>query len=212
MANFVTTSRTGMDYALYGDKSHVVAGYIQQQLSAMPVQSTPYYSRMVEDLQSSYNYLMDASVKHHVVSSLRQSGIELDSNFVMELNSFEQLQHANITMQRWVMAEPTTRALYLQQNIDGYSDTYINTSGQDVGEKDYHYQLAMSGVPVEIGDDNTLIRFYPAEDDLREGDRLLSPYEKIAIQHTWERQRQLIADMGFDFTCNSETPVKINFE
>ncbi len=212
MASIVRTSTAGADYALYGDKSHMVASYIQQQLQAMPVYASPYHDRIQQSMQSSYNYLTDMAVKHEIVQSLRGAGVELGENFIMELRTFEELQNANLTMQRWVMADPFIRELYLEQNIDGYSDTYLNTSDKYVGPKDYHYQLAMSGVPVEVGDGKTITYFYHAEEDLREGDRKLSHHDKIAIQRTWANARHIAQEMGFDFTCKSETPTKINFE
>lgn len=212
MAIIVRSSSAGADFALYGDKSHMVAGYIQQQIQHMPVFASPYQERMLAAMQSSYNFLTDSAVRHNIVQSLRSAGVELGENFVMELRTFEELQNANLTMQRWVMSDPYIRELYLQQNIDGYSGTYINTSDKYVGARDYHYQLAMSGIPVEMGDGTTITRFYHAEEDLREGDRKLSHHEKIAIKHTCANARAIAQDMGFDFTCKSETPTKINFE
>lgn len=212
MAQIVSSSSSGIDYALYGDKSHVVAGYVQQQLLQMPMYASPYQERMQLSLQSSYNYLTNSAVKHDIVRSLRTAGVDLGENFIMELRTFEELQNANLTMQRWVMADPFFRNLYLHQNIDGYSDTYLNTSEKYVGERDYHYQLVMSGVPVELEGGKTLTRFYHGEEDLREGDRKLSHHEKIAVQHTWMNARHIATEMGFDFTSKSEVPTKINFE
>lgn len=212
MAIIVSSSDAGMDYAMYGDKSHFVAGYIQQQLQQMPVYGSDYQNRIHQSMQSSYGYLTDTSIRHGIVQSLRNAGVDLGENFIVELKTFEELQKANLTMQRWVMADPFVRQLYLDQNIDGYSQTYINTSGKYVGERDYHYQLVMSGVPVEVGDGRTLTKFYHAEEDLREGDRKLSHHDKIAIQRTWTNAREIAHELKFDFTCVSDTPVKINFD
>ena len=212
MAVIVSSSTSGIDYALYGDKSHVVANYVQQQLQQLPVYASAYQERMLNSLQASYSYLTDSAIKHNIVQSLRSAGVDLGNNFIVELRSFEELQNANLTMQRWVMADPFMRELYLAQNIDGYSDTYINTSDKYIAERDYHYQLAMSGVPVEVGEGQTLTSFYHAEEDLREGDRVLSHHETIAIQRTWANARHIATEMGFDFTCKSEVPTKINFE
>jgi hypothetical protein len=212
MAIIVSSSSTGIDYALYGDKSHVVAGYVQQQLQQMPMYASAYQERMYQSLQNSYSYLTDSAVKHDIVRSLRTAGVDLGENFIVELRTFEELQKANLTMQRWVMADPFVRQLYLDQNVDGYSDTYLNTSDKYVGERDYHYQLAMSGVPVELDNGMTLTKFFHAEEDLRDGDRKLSHHEKIAVQRTWANARVVASELGFDFTCQSETPTKINFE
>ena len=212
MAIIVSSSGTGIDYALYGDKSHVVAGYVQQQLQQMPVYASPYQERMQHSLQASYAYLTDSAIRNDIANQLRHVGVDLGENFIVELRSFEELQHANLTMQRWVMAEPSIRQMYLDQNLDGYSDTYINTSGKYVGERDYHYQLAMSGVPVDRPDGTSVVRFYHAEDELMPGDRALTHHEKIAIQRSWRNARDIARDMGFDFTNQSEVPSKINFE
>ena len=213
MATIIQAPELGIDYTLYGDRSHIVADYLHTQMQTMPVyQGNPYHDRVMQSVQASYAYLTDSATRHMVATTMQQAGVDLGDTFINELVTFEQFQSANLTMQRWVMACPDVRNLYLQDNIDGYTDTYVNTSGKRVGEQDYHYQLAMSGVPVDNADGTETVRFYHAEDDLYPGDRKLDHHEKVSIQHTWRNARSLIYDMGFDFTNQSETPTRINFE
>lgn len=212
MATIVRTSAAGMDYALYGDKSHIVASYIQEQLAHMPAFASSYGQSIQSSIQDSYNYLTNSAIKHNIMQTLHQVNIDLGESVICELRTFEELQNANLTMQRWLMTDPFMRQLYLDQNIAGYDGTYINVSENRIGDRDYNYQLAMSGVPVELEDGSVRVRFYHAEDELLEGDRKLNHHEKITIQRTWANARFIAQEMGFDFTSRSEVPTKINFE
>ena len=212
MGMVLSISEPALDMVLYGSKAGVLNNYLMRQMQSLAPAFNDFSTRIYNSIQSSYNFINDKLTQYGLMNQLEAQGIQALDNYYQDLTSFTQLQEANLTMQRWVMADPFIRELYLEQNIDGYSDTYLNTSDKYVGPKDYHYQLAMSGVPVEVGDGKTITYFYHAEEDLREGDRKLSHHDKIAIQRTWANARHIAQEMGFDFTCKSETPTKINFE
>lgn len=203
-----TIPEAAMDYVLYGDNSSVVSDYIQQQLAAMPVAFNAFTQRIRDAAVASYNYLNDTMVKYGIINSLQGSNVNIVDNYIHEINSFEGLQQANPVMQRWIMAHREVRQLYIDQNVDGYSDTYQNVFGKEVGEDDYNYRRVMSGRFVDLPDGSYKRSIYM--DDLMPGDRELEYHEKVAIRSTWEHIDNLLAECKFDFTCNSETPVKIN--
>ena len=128
-----------------------------------------------------------------------RSAWQLDE--IRPLFTIGELQHAPMTMQRWLMAEPTARALYHQQKIDGYSDTYIDMHPGDIGERHYDYRRAMDGLLVvdessEDGDWHAMQ--YP--DELLPNDAELELDQQIDIQQAWAFLQAKIADHGDDPT------------
>ena len=200
-------SEPALDLALYGDKSGILNNYLSQQLQNIKPAYNEFSNRIYQCLQSSYNFVNNQMVKYGLLNQLDSNGIQALDNYYADLTSFIALQNANATMQRWIMAHPDVRKLYLDQNIDGYSGSYQNVFGKEIGEDDYNYRRVMDGVMCDEGD-TTVVRQYL--DDLLEGDRELNHYEKVKILHTYDAIDYLLKECKFDFTCKSDEPSKIN--
>ena len=200
-------SEPALDLALYGDKSGILNNYLSQQLQNIKPAYNEFSNRIYQCLQSSYNFVNNQMVKYGLLNQLDSNGIQALDNYYADLTSFIALQNANATMQRWIMAHPDVRKLYLDQNIDGYSGSYQNVFGKEIGEDDYNYRRVMDGVMCDEGD-ITVVRQYL--DDLLEGDRELNHYEKVKILHTYDAIDYLLKECKFDFTCKSDEPSKIN--
>lgn len=200
-------SEPALDLALYGDKSGILNNYLSQQLQNIKPAYNEFSNRIYQCLQSSYNFVNNQMVKYGLLNQLDSNGIQALDNYYTDLTSFIALQNANATMQRWIMAHPDVRKLYLDQNIDGYSGSYQNVFGKEIGEDDYNYRRVMDGVMCDEGD-TTVVRQYL--DDLLEGDRELNHYEKVKILHTYDAIDYLLKECKFDFTCKSDEPSKIN--
>lgn len=200
-------SEPALDLALYGDKSGILNNYLSQQLQNIKPAYNEFSNRIYQCLQSSYNFVNNQMVKYGLLNQLDSNGIQALDNYYTDLTSFIALQNANATMQRWIMAHPDVRKLYLDQNIDGYSGSYQNVFGKEIGEDDYNYRRVMDGVMCDEGD-ITVVRQYL--DDLLEGDRELNHYEKVKILHTYDAIDYLLKECKFDFTCKSDEPSKIN--
>lgn len=100
------------------------------------------------------------------------------------LTNIGMAQHASVTMQRWVMAEPTVRKMYHEQKVEGYVDSYVDVHGQVYGSNHYDYRRATQGLIVETPEEGWQAATYM--EDLLEGDRELLLDEKADIQATWE--------------------------
>jgi hypothetical protein len=110
------------------------------------------------------------------------------SNELQELTKLAHFQHAPVVMQRFIMAEPTIRKLYLEQACDGYSDSYVNVHGNAIGEQHYDYRLVTDGLMVipdleKDPDAPWTITCY--QEDLLEGDQELMLAEQVDIRNTW---------------------------
>lgn len=105
-------------------------------------------------------------------------------DYIHEINTVQGFREANFQMQRWIMAEPTTRKLYHDQRCDGYSNTYTDLYPNDVGEQHYDYRRVMDGVVQELPGGGWVAPQY--WDELVPGDRELAIDEKVDIINTWD--------------------------
>lgn len=203
MGQVLTLSGPSFDMMVYGDKSNLLSNYLQQQLQQIGPGFNDISQRLYQSVVNSYNWVNDKLVQYGIKGELASSGLNVLDNQFIELLDWQALQNANLTMQRWIMCHPEVRQLYLDQNLDGYSDTYVNLNGKDVGEADYDYRRVMSGVLI----DDTVKHYF---DPLMPGDRELDHFEKDIILNTYSTIDWVLENCNLDFTCKGEKPSKIN--
>lgn len=209
MGIVVNVSEPGMDFLLYGNKSNIVSNYLYNQIQTLPKVFNEFSERVYNSMLNSYNFVNDKLTQYGILNEIKQSGVNVIDNYFDDLLTFKQLQEANLTMQRWVMSHPQIRQMYIDQNLDGYSETYKNIFGKEVGEKDYNYRLVMDGV-ITSTDDHWVVKHYI--DDLLPGDRELDHFEKAKILNTWQAMDWILDNCQYDFTIKSDQPVKFNKE
>lgn len=209
MGQVYNIPEAGLDMILYGNKSNVISNYLYNQMQSLPQVYNEFSERIRNAITASYNHVNDKLTQFGILNQLQNSGLKVIDNYYEELLTFQQLQNANLTMQRWVMAHPKIKQMYIDQNLDGYSGTYKNISGKTIGENDYNYRLAMDGglIPTEDG-----WVFNNYLEDLQIGDRELTHFEKVRIRNTWEAMDWFISTSKFDFTIKSDTPVIMNID
>ncbi len=199
-------SEPALDLVLYGNKSSALSTVLQNQLAYIQPGFNDFSNRVYQNLQNTYNFIHDKMVQYNILREVQGEGIEAVDNYFYECNSFAMLQNANTTMQRWIMSHPQVRQYYLEQNVDGYSNTYQNVFGKDIGIEDYNYRRVMNEVLID-GDDSWKVQYF--EEDLMPNDKELTYFEKIKVLHTYDTIDWILESCGkFDFT-NSEVS-KIN--
>lgn len=209
MGVVVNVPEAGLDYVLYGDKSNVISNYLYNQIQQLPQAYNEFSDRIRNAMTASYNYVNDKLTQYGILNQLQNNGVKVVDNYYEELLTFQHLQNANLTMQRWVMAHPQIKQMYVDQNLDGYSETYKNISGKTVGEDDYNYRLVMDGGLIPTND-GWVVKHYL--EDMQIGDRELTHFEKVRVRNTWEAMDWFLSTSQFDFTLKSDTPVKFNKE
>lgn len=209
MGIVVNVPQAGLDMILYGDKSNIISNYLYQQMQAIPQAFNEFSQRVFNAISSSYNYINDKLTQFGILNKLQESGAVIVDNYCQELLTFQQLQNANLTMQRWVMAHPQVKQMYIDQNLDGYSGTYVNISGKVVGENDYNYRRVMDGAVIPT-EDGWIAKHYL--EDLQIGDQELDHFKKTQIRNTWEAIDWFLSTCQFDFTLKNDEPVKFNKE
>ena len=207
MGQVLTLSEPALELMLYGSKTGIMNNYLQRQMQTIQPAFNEFSNRIYNTIQTSYNFINDKLTQYGLLNELHQNGVQALDNCYQELHSFTDLQNANFTMQRWVMAHPQVRQLYIDQNLDGYSNSYENVFGKNQGEQDYNYRRVMDGA-LESTDDHWVYKHYL--EDILPGDKELDHYEKSIIRNTYGTIDHLLSTCNFDFTNPSPEHTKIN--
>lgn len=197
MGIIVNASEPTLDLILYGDKSNIVSNYLSRQLQNLQPAYNEFSARIHNAMQTSYDYVNDRLLHYGLINQLNQSGVQVIDNYYSDLLTFNQLREANVTMQRWIMSHPEVRQLYLDGNLKGYPDTYINVSGETIGDSDYSYRRVMDGV---LQDTENGYRINHYLEDLHIGDKELEHFEKVRILNTYDAIDYILKTNDFDFT------------
>lgn len=196
MGQVIQVPDVGLDYLLYGDTRPSIEAYLQSQMTHIPQTLLSHGSTIYQALQRGFNYINNLA--HNVVlKQLENLGLREDDITIYALTSFREFQNANLATQRWIMANPSVRAIYLDNSCDGYSATYMDVDPGRIGPKHYDYMLATDGVLMDE-DDRIVIRYFDRE--LYPGDRELTTHEKHNIQRLWAASDWLLENTKFDFT------------
>lgn len=106
---------------------------LAQQYVQQSVQMNQYYN----------SDLIYDQVRNYVVQ--KGPGI-VHQDFIAPLYAPEQFRLANLSMQRWIMAEPGIRQSYNDGHISGYEETYIDHEPGMVGDHHSDYRHVMDGI------------------------------------------------------------------
>ena len=177
----------------YGTPHPGTMSFLSQQFENASTALTTAGQRFMENARTLYERISgsDAMRAMRVAGRAIRSMWQLDE--VRPLYSMEELQTAPLTMQRWIMAEPMLRKEYINQRVDGYSDTYHDVHQGDVGEAHYDYRRVMDGMivvddkPDSDGEYGWTATTY--FDDLLPDDSELLLEEKVDILETWTAVR-----------------------
>ena len=116
----INCPEAGLDRVLYGDKSSVLSNYLYTQMQAIPVAFNEFSQRVYNGVLSSYNFVNDKLIQYGIMNQLSNNGVAIVDNYYNNITSYADVQNANLLMQRWIMANPNVRQLYLSQDIDGH--------------------------------------------------------------------------------------------
>lgn len=135
------------------------------------------------------------------VQALRNLTAKVDnvwqSNVIHSCLTIEELQTANPFIQRYIMAEPRLRTMYLNNEVEGYNESYTNCHGNNVGSNHYDWRRVMDQVVV-VNDKGFEINHYYEE--LSEGEKELSIHEKVDILRTWNMVNHYLDENELDPT------------
>jgi hypothetical protein len=193
---FIEGGVDAFDALLYPEQNPNNDFYIQQQLNNFSQTLTHVGRQFIEGAKTVYEQLNSPEALRAAKAALRAARGYFTPNTIMYLDSLEAMQAAKSVMQRWIMAQPDVRDLYLAQRCAGYHDEYTNVFGNTRLDDNYDYRRVMDAIAVD-DDDGWYVRYYP--DDILDGDKELNFIEKVEILSTWDIVKMFV-DAGKDPT------------
>ncbi len=196
MAQIIHGGTAMFDAMLYGAPKQSTIDFLNRQFE----NASQHLSEATRQFyQGAYDAFQQIQNNDYASRMLRAAGRAINNMWMTEevqpLLDIGRLQHAPVTMQRWVMAEPGLRKLYHQQRVEGYSDSYVDMDPGQVGRDHYDYRQATSGMIFldnnynEDGECGWYATTFAG--GLREGDEGLSFADQVDIQDTWKAIRKL---------------------
>jgi hypothetical protein len=197
MGQVITIPEGGMDLVLYGDKRGVITNYLYNQLQQLPASLTDFGRSVYNGVVNSYNYMTDVFTQSNILNQLNNQNVSVLNNYVQECLDFQSLQNANLTMQRYIMANPTIRQPYIDQNCDGYSSSYVDIFKGQIGKDHYDYRRVTDGMLMST-EDGFEINYY--DETLEVGDKELDFVDKCRVLASWDATDWIVENCKFDFT------------
>lgn len=185
----------------YGETNNSTVDFLKNQFQGFGSALTDYGQKFIQSAQNAFEHFNGSEAlrfARKVVGLVNKSN---DTDRIVDLRTLKELQSASVAMQRWMMANPTVRKLYHQQQCDGYSSTYHDLEPGRIGEEHYDYRRVMQGIGVE--DAEGLTSWTTFGDELREGDRELIMEEQVAVLGGWSAMNVLLA-IGADDPTSAE--------
>ncbi len=196
MGQVIQIPDISLDYALYGDNRGTISSYLQHQIQTLPEIFIQQSSSLAKKLYEGFNYIRDAA-HETALRALDALNIKVAQRNIYAHDSFDALQKASPVMQRWIMANPNVRDLYMNNYCDGYSDSYVDVDPGNIGVRHYDYRRVMDSVAIDT-DDGFMVQYF--HEDIHPLDKELTQREKYDILKTWGASDWLIKNTKLDFT------------
>lgn len=207
MANIYTDMGSDAFDAMAGGRlSSETMGWLQDY-SAQAYQTFSNYGQGLIDRSRELYSMIDESSAMQMLRNLGTKAKNVwDGNELKALVSLEELQTASPYQQRYIMAQPDLRQRFLNQEVEGYSDTYENFHGEAVGADHYDYRRVMTGiVDTPNANEDYVCRIFA--DQLTPNDRELSSIEKFDVLDTWALVTRCLDEGGEDPTSPYGNPL-----
>lgn len=193
MINVITgVGNNAFDTLSYPTQNPANLQFIQTNLQNFSQTLNDVGRNFMESARQVYDQINNSEAAHLARVAIRAARGMFSSNHIAPLMTLDELQAAQPTMQRWIMADVTIRELFQKQRCSGYADTYVDVHPGEIGESHYDWRRVMDGVGVIPDDDQpSYFKFYM--DELLEGDRTLQACEKNDILDTWDVVKLFVA-------------------
>lgn len=181
------------DAMLYGETHPNTVAFLASQVSQVADTLTEAGRAFIAKSAQVFNHYNGAEALRFARGVMSQVKGIFDTNRISTLWELAEMQDANLTMQRWIMANPNVRQMYHAQKCDGYSDTYLDVEPGWVKEDHYDYRRVMDGQFVFNPTEDVDWRSTSYLDQLKEGDRDLLHEEQVEILRGWDAMDLLMA-------------------
>lgn len=187
------------DALAYGDPHPGTVAFFQNQMENLSQYAGQVGEQFIQSAQDLYSRFNHSTAMRYARAAKRSLGSIFQNDAVRQLASIAELQQAPPVMQRWIMAEPTTRKMYHRQMVEGYEGSYKDAFPNDVGESHYDYRRVMDGLVVDDPDTEDWVATTYL-DEIFEGDHELEIDQQADIFYTWKMTKARILHGGSDPT------------
>lgn len=187
---------------LYTPHTEEEIDYFRQNMNAVVERLQGFNDAFVNKVKETYNRVWDYGKILAAKAAASSVDNVIDHNRIRPLFKVRDIQHAPPIMQRWIMAQPDVRELYIGQGCQGYPDTYVDIDPGTVGEDNYDYRRVMDGI-VQKDPNKDRVFWVNYSEELLEGDKDLDDLEKFTILNIWDIVKDAIAE-GIDPTDPDE--------
>jgi hypothetical protein len=172
------------DYLLYPEQNPMNQQFIQRQLQSFSSSLTDIGRTWMDSAKVMYDQIYDSRAIRAAKAAVRMAAGFFHPNSIMPLMDLEQIQHAQPVMQRYIMAEPTIREIYLRSRCDGYYPTYVDVHPGRIQQDHYDYRRVMDTIVHDVQDEGWRVSQY--SEDLLPEDRDLTFQEQTYMLSTWD--------------------------
>lgn len=186
---------------MYGLPTQQTLNYLQGQMANLQQLSATFgnaATQFVDRARQMYEKFNGEDALRKARAALNKLDTIWQQDIVYEMTTVGQMQQAKPVMQRWIMAQPDLRKLYMQQRCYGYADSYVDYDPGNVGRDHYDWRRVMNGMAVVDEDGDTRISIFM--DEHRKDDMPLSHDDKVRIQTCWDFAKHFLEIGDDDFT------------
>ena len=182
----------------FGSNPPEMRAFFEERLQSINAGIGGYSERFKTRANEMFNNLHGDKVVQIAKAALNQVRGFFAPDTIVNLTTIEDIQVAQATMRRMIMANPMVRELYHKQRCDGYSDSYVDTDPGKIGWDHYDYQRIMTGM-VQVTDESW--SFTSVAHDQRPGDHELDFHDQFSIvAQTWPNLEAIMALAAKDAT------------
>lgn len=193
MAEFIDGDLETADLLIYGTQSHLSEDLVNNQMNKFMDNLLPSSVAFFTSVMNLQKQMAKNRAIQIAKGAFRKARSLWQENDIRELNDIGDFQHAPDRMKRFIMAEPTIRALWQRQLCDGYNDICEDTrelSGSELKE----YRQVMSGmIETDNEDFDHSYTIYDYDEDYLDPKEIITAKEQLDIYSSWQNLRSLIA-------------------
>ncbi len=177
-------SQSSLGSVLFGQPNIETVDYFSGVKDRIFQRAGAYKEDFLQTSQQIYDSIYSARALELAKAAINKAGSLFAPDLIKELRTMDEFQTAKPTMQRWVMANPLVRQMFIDRRCHGYGDSYFDLEPGLIGEEHYDYRRVMNGVMQLDKTTNELYRSI-YRDHLREGDVDLDPSDQVDILNTF---------------------------
>lgn len=182
----------------FGSKPPELRSFFEERLQSINAGIGGYSEKFKARANEMFNSFHGDRVVQIAKAALNQVRGFFNPDEIVNLTTIEDLQVAQATMRRMIMANPVVRELYHKQRCDGYSDSYVDADPGKIGWDHYDYCRVMTGI-VEVTDESW--KFTSVAHDQRPGDSELDFHDQFSVvAQTWPSLEAIMAQAAKDPT------------